>query len=150
MWTRDRGINKACVPCIVVAGVAAMLSLKLGSFGATTAVSVLGGYPVPSVTGRPQDGPESGYHGNFTATLFERCFASLCSTIKDELRLCRIHMDGAAYHKRRFNPVPKGSSNKNEIMEWLHVNLVLIGENLKKSQLLQLGLFSVLVLSTPL
>lgn len=59
------------------------------------------------------------YHGNFTGPLFERWFEQLCESLFKTYGVCRIHLDGAAYHKRILNPAPTKATNKQNIIDWL-------------------------------
>ncbi|GJJ68190.1 hypothetical protein EMPS_09547 [Entomortierella parvispora] len=62
------------------------------------------------------------YHGNFDADLFERLFEALCTTLHEDYGPCHIHMDGAKYHVREENPVPKASSCVRDIHSWFEKN----------------------------
>ncbi|TYZ63099.1 hypothetical protein PybrP1_013073, partial [[Pythium] brassicae (nom. inval.)] len=62
---------------------------------------------------------DSDYHINFTKALFERWFESLCATLARPYSPCRVHMDGASYHKRILNPAPTTSTKKQAILDWL-------------------------------
>jgi hypothetical protein len=61
---------------------------------------------------------EEDYHGNFDAVKFEGLFTKLCAKLQEYGR-CVIHMDGASYHKRRINPVPKSGERKDIMEKWL-------------------------------
>ncbi|KAG2997127.1 hypothetical protein PC118_g2115 [Phytophthora cactorum] len=55
------------------------------------------------------------YHGNFDTPKFERWFTKLCITLKEQHGPCRIHMDGASYHKNIINKNPTMDSNRAEM-----------------------------------
>ncbi|KAJ0403396.1 hypothetical protein ATCC90586_005340 [Pythium insidiosum] len=78
------------------------------------------------------------YNGNFNAEVFEKWFTKLCINLRDRFGPCRIHMDGASYHKRRTNPVPTGKSMKAHIIEWLIAQCIPYQTGMKKSQLLEI------------
>ncbi|OWY99103.1 hypothetical protein PHMEG_00029961 [Phytophthora megakarya] len=44
---------------------------------------------------------DTDYHGNFNGTLFLKWFEGLCAVLELVYGPCRIHMDGAAYHKAK-------------------------------------------------
>jgi hypothetical protein len=58
-------------------------------------------------------------HGKFTSDIFDTWFRKLCVELKELCGTCRIHMDGASYHKRCVNPIPTGSWNIPSIRTWL-------------------------------
>ena len=86
----------------------------------------------------PEIHDEEDYHGNFDADLFEKWFEKLCGIAFQKYGSCRIHLDGAKYHKRVINPVPNSSNKKEKLMEWLFTNGISFDERLKKSELVQL------------
>ncbi|DBA03737.1 TPA: hypothetical protein N0F65_004154, partial [Lagenidium giganteum] len=55
------------------------------------------------------------YHGNVDSELFENRFYELCETLHNRYGSCRIHMDGAKYHKRNIHKAPDASSRKDEM-----------------------------------
>ncbi|OWZ19415.1 hypothetical protein PHMEG_0006336 [Phytophthora megakarya] len=76
------------------------------------------------------------YHGNFTGDLFERWFKDLCVSSQTRYGRCRIHMDGAAYHKVVEDPAPSSSKAKCIMVNWLHLHGVTVnGDNYTKKQL---------------
>lgn len=58
------------------------------------------------------------YHGNLTGELFERYFGKLCAELASSYGTCRIHLDGAAYHKCRAKPPLTQSATKQVIQDW--------------------------------
>jgi transposase len=81
---------------------------------------------------------EDDYHGNFTAPKFERWFRALCDKLTETFGRCRIHLDGASYHKRCVNRAPTGSDRKDDIQKWLEDNEIFYEEKWTKAELLQL------------
>ncbi|KAG6947152.1 hypothetical protein JG687_00016294, partial [Phytophthora cactorum] len=59
------------------------------------------------------------YHGNFTTELFETWFSKLCETLATKYGPCKIHHDGASYHKNQINPAPTTRTRNADIQEWL-------------------------------
>jgi len=51
---------------------------------------------------------------------------------------CRIHLDGAAYHKRRLNPAPTGAYKKLEIQQWLSAKGIVFTPTQTKHQLMEI------------
>ncbi|ETI43328.1 hypothetical protein F443_11693 [Phytophthora nicotianae P1569] len=79
------------------------------------------------------------YHGNFTGELFELWFEELCQLLQSRYGSCRIHMDGAAYHKVIEDPAPASSKTKAVMVKWLNEHGVTVGVNdYTKKQLEQL------------
>ncbi|OWZ18238.1 hypothetical protein PHMEG_0007705 [Phytophthora megakarya] len=79
---------------------------------------------------------DTDYHGNFTGELFETWFGDLCKNLLDTYGPCRIHMDGAAYHKVMVDPAPSSSTSKAKMVEWLHRHGVTVSiDGYKKKQL---------------
>jgi transposase len=76
------------------------------------------------------------YHGNFSAELFEFWFRKLCQTLQELYGQCLIHMDGAAYHKRRHNRPPTEADSVAEIKQWLTQHSVPFHPDDRKYQLL--------------
>lgn len=79
------------------------------------------------------------YHGNFTAPKFEQWFLDLCVELHQSYGPCRVHMDGASYHKRRLNPAPTGANLKAEIQQWLSDKLIAFTPKQTKVQLLEIA-----------
>lgn len=62
------------------------------------------------------------YHGNFDAPLFEKWFTDLCtylSSNKQKYGKVAIIMDGASYHKRRVDTIPRAKNKHGEMVAWL-------------------------------
>ncbi|DAZ93838.1 TPA: hypothetical protein N0F65_009346, partial [Lagenidium giganteum] len=59
------------------------------------------------------------YHGNVDSALFENWFYKLCENLHTHYGPCRIHMDGAKYHKRNVNLAPNSNAKKEEMQRWL-------------------------------
>ncbi|DBA03190.1 TPA: hypothetical protein N0F65_003910 [Lagenidium giganteum] len=59
------------------------------------------------------------YHGNVDSALFENWFYKLCENLHTHYDPCRIHMDGAKYHKRNVNLAPNSNAKKEEMQRWL-------------------------------
>ncbi|OWZ06311.1 hypothetical protein PHMEG_00021446 [Phytophthora megakarya] len=79
---------------------------------------------------------DTDYHGNFTGELFEAWFGDLYKNLLDTYGPCRIHMDGAAYHKVMVDPAPSSSKSKAKMVEWLHRHVVTVSiDGYKKKQL---------------
>ncbi|ETL36796.1 hypothetical protein L916_11289 [Phytophthora nicotianae] len=79
------------------------------------------------------------YHSNFTGELFELWFEELCQLLQSRYGRCRIHMDGAAYHKVIEDPAPASSKTKAVMVKWLNEHGVTVGVNdYTKKQLEQL------------
>jgi transposase len=79
------------------------------------------------------------YHSNFNAELFEKCFFYLCITLLIDFGSCRIHMDGAGYHKRNLHPQPTNAWVKEKIQIWLEEREIYYEANYTKKQLLALA-----------
>eukprot|EP00644_Phytophthora_capsici_P006600 jgi/Phyca11/118592/e_gw1.36.453.1 len=65
-------------------------------------------------------GEDIDYHGNFTGEIFEKWFESLCILLEQYYGSCRIHMDGASYHKVIEDRAPVSSAVKAKMVEYLH------------------------------
>eukprot|EP00644_Phytophthora_capsici_P011078 jgi/Phyca11/110399/e_gw1.18.565.1 len=65
-------------------------------------------------------GEDIDYHGNFTGEIFEKWFESLCILLVQYYGSCRIHMDGASYHKIIEDRAPVSSAVKAKMVEYLH------------------------------
>ncbi|GMF57075.1 unnamed protein product [Phytophthora fragariaefolia] len=62
---------------------------------------------------------DADYHGNFNGNIFNSWFESLCGILQLKYGSCRIHMDGASYHKIQTNAPPPSSAVKAELVSWL-------------------------------
>jgi transposase len=81
-------------------------------------------------------GDDSDYHGNFNGPLFERWFEDLCIGLLARYGPCRIHMDGAAYHKVIEDRAPTKSTSKSTMIDWLHKHGVTVSaDKYSKKQL---------------
>ncbi|KAG3116148.1 hypothetical protein PI124_g4436 [Phytophthora idaei] len=79
---------------------------------------------------------DTDYHGNFTGELFETWFEELCWMLQATYGPCRIHMDGASYHKVVEDPAPTSSDTKAKMVQWLHQHGVTVStDDYKKKQL---------------
>ncbi|DAZ99487.1 TPA: hypothetical protein N0F65_001672, partial [Lagenidium giganteum] len=59
------------------------------------------------------------YDGNVDSVLFENWFYKLCENLHTHYGPCRIHIDGAKYHKRNVNWAPNSNAKKEEMRRWL-------------------------------
>uniref|UniRef100_H3GWH7 Uncharacterized protein n=1 Tax=Phytophthora ramorum TaxID=164328 RepID=H3GWH7_PHYRM len=82
----------------------------------------------------------SDYHSNFNGELFEKWFEELCQVLRWKYGPCRIHMDGAAYHRILEDPSPSSSKSKAVMVKWLHdhgVTVVITGYTKKQPERLK-------------